>query len=112
MKMIDEEGKVGILYSPGWGAGWSTWGAPDEAISDYKLVKMVVDRNSNTSGEEFDSRTMEINKYVEEKWGEEVYVGGTEDLTVSWVPEGTKYRIDEHDGSEYLLTEEDLYLEA
>jgi len=34
------------------------------------------------------------------------YANGAYDVVIRWVPEGTKFRIDEYDGSESLVTED------
>jgi hypothetical protein len=35
----------------------------------------------------------------------EVYCGGLEDLVITWVPVGERFRIEEYDGSESLVLE-------
>jgi hypothetical protein len=39
---------------------------------------------------------------VVEKYGENMYLGGMDNLEVQWVDEGKKFRIGEYDGSEGL----------
>jgi hypothetical protein len=34
----------------------------------------------------------------------DAYVGGIGNLTIGWVPVGTKFRIAEYDGAEYIET--------
>jgi len=42
-----------------------------------------------------------------------MYLGGLEDLEVKWLPIGTKFRIDEYDGSESIELLGDIdWLEA
>ena len=41
MEKVIREGKVGVLVSPGWGGGFSTWGYPTEAIFDPTLIELV-----------------------------------------------------------------------
>ena len=88
MKMFKKDGKTAVLVSPGFGAGFSTWNKPEMAI-DFDLV------------EAFLSGDMTRFEYiVVEKYGENMYLGGMENLTVEWVDEGKKFRIEEYDGSE------------
>jgi hypothetical protein len=41
MEKVVREGKVAVLYSPGFGAGWTTWGAPKELLFDPEVVALV-----------------------------------------------------------------------
>ena len=96
MERLIRDGKVAVLVSPGFGAGWSTW-APEDAqearLFDPGLVELILN----------DSTQDEINSYVAERFPDQ-YRGGVEQLRVFWVPEGTKFRIHEYDGSESLVT--------
>ena len=90
MEKVIKDGKVGVLVSPGFGAGFSTWGYPTEAIFDPTLIELVENE-----------KVQEAVDYCEAKW-EDDYSGGVQDLRVFWVPEGTKFQITEYDGSESL----------
>jgi len=95
MEKVIKDGKVGVLVSPGFGAGFSTWGAPIEAIFNPTLIELV-------QQEKF----QEAVDFVSENW-EDVYTGGVQDLVVAWVPEGKEFIIEEYDGSESLMLKED-----
>jgi len=100
-KLVDN-GKVAVLYSPGFGAGWSTWnrGVP-EIIFDPAIVKFVCDGQWD-----------KLATYVGLKYPG-LYTGGMKDLEVFWVPEGTLFKINEHDGSESIeLKENDNWIVA
>lgn len=86
---------VGIIYSPGFGAGWSTWGEPDQA-TDQELAKLI------DSGADYS----EIAKLAEEKWPDS-YKGGLSDCVVEWVEKGTRFAIEEYDGSESIRFADD-----
>lgn len=88
MEKVVEDGNVKVLYSPGYGAGFYTWGAPVEAIFDPKLIKLIENENIG-----------EAILYVEETYPK-TFTGGVEDLKVALIPEGSKFIIDEYDGSE------------
>jgi hypothetical protein len=96
MEKVIREGKVGVLISPGFGAGFYTWGYPEEAIFDPTLIELVENE-----------KWQEAIDYCESKW-ENGYSGGVQDLRVAWVPEGTKFQITEYDGSESIEFLEDV----
>lgn len=91
MDKINHNGKVGVLVSRGYGAGWST----TEGHNPFEpaLVLAIQAGMPDT----------ELQKIAEEIYGDEYY-GGVEDLTIQWVPEGTLFRIEEYDGAESLHT--------
>lgn len=86
---IERAGNVAVLYSPGYGAGWSTWNSEhDGLLFDADIVNHVLDGDLDRAI-----------KVAEEKYPG-VYVGGGRDLTVAWVPKGARFEIHEYDGSE------------
>ena len=91
-------GKVAVLYSPGWGAGWSTWNADIESflMFDPTLVEYV----------ENDERDR-IPAYVQSVFPD-AYTGGAEDLSIMWITQGLQFRITEYDGSESVEVRENI----
>lgn len=86
-------GNVAVLISPGYGAGWYTANPEYPSILwDPTLVHMLLE------GRPFH----EMKKYVETHYPD-VYWGGLRDLTVQWIPEGTRFRVAEYDGSESIV---------
>ena len=102
IQKLNEDGKVAVLYSPGFGAGWYTWNYDyPEILFDPAIVKFVEKK-------QFD----ELATYVTLKYPE-IFTGGMEDLTVEWIPEGTLFKVNEYDGSESIeLKESDDWLVA
>lgn len=101
MEKVIRDGKVAVLVSHGWGAGFYTWGAPLEAIFDPKLVELV-------EQEKFDDAV----DYVQITYPD-AYAGGVRELDIVWVPEGAKFIINEYDGSESIqLMDETDWLTA
>jgi hypothetical protein len=95
------DGKVAVLVSRGYGAGWSTWTDEVETYLFHpKLVQMVEEeRHSEITTE-----------WMEQELGLDVsYTGGTDGLEIQWVPVGTKFVIHEYDGHESLRTIDDFY---
>ena len=84
---------VAVLVSAGFGAGWTTWGMPEEALFDPVIVDFVLNLEVGTPA---------FDEYIEKTYNE-CYSGGAGDLYVHWVPEGKEFRIDEYDGSESLV---------
>jgi len=102
-KYKDDRGKVGVLVSPKYGAGWSTWGVDKSFLAmDENLVKMKLE---NTSEEE-------VQEYCKKEMGEDVYMGGWKTVRVYWLEENAAFTITEYDGYEELNTGSDLYMIA
>lgn len=99
MNKVIRDGKVAILYSPRYGAGWYTWHGLEELIYDPKLVELV------ENGAEADT----IIEYCESKYlANQYYFGGADQLSVFWLDEGTEFFIDEYDGAECIKTKDDI----
>ena len=93
MKKLIRDGRVAVLVSPGYGAGWYSWHGNEQLIYDPSIVEWV-------EQEQLDK----VLTYMELKYPD-VYCGGLENLEVIWVPAGAKFRIDEYDGAESLVLE-------
>ena len=107
MKKEIRDGKVAILFSPGFGAGWFSWHEVEELLFDPSIVSMVEQMNS-CDPSCYEDWLDDIVDYTKTRYGVNVYVGGAENLQVRWLPEGTKFYIDEYDGSESIMTLDDL----
>lgn len=110
-KEIIRDGRVAILYSPGFGAGWYTWHGVPELLRDPEVVHLVECR-SKVPPDEQTYYTEKIVAYCENTYGTHYY-GGAEDLEIVWIELGDKFRVNEYEGSEsieYLATS--VWLEA
>ena len=98
---VIRDGMVAVLISPGFGAGWSTW---NSGLGLYEpLVVEWVEDGCPYSVDELEQRLM---KKLDVEY---FYTGGAKDgLLIKWLPVGTKFLVQEYDGSEYIMTEEDL----
>ena len=97
MRKLSENGKVAVLYSPDFGAGWYTWNQEyPEILFDPAIVKLV-------EKGQYD----ELATYVELKYPG-IYTGGMSNLQVEWIEEGKKFRVVDHDGDESIQVEEDI----
>jgi hypothetical protein len=96
------DGKVAVLYSPGFGAGWSTWNNDkyrEFLLHDEKLVELVEFKQQN-----------KIEEYVKSVYpGEYICVLGAHQLRVEWVYPGTQFLINDYDGSESIEFNSDSY---
>jgi hypothetical protein len=93
---VVRDGRVAVLYSPGFGAGWYSWGLGSDygeaVLFDPMLVKYVEEGNRDAM------YTYAAMRYPD------AYHGGLDDLTIAWLPEGTLFQIDEYDGNESIKT--------
>jgi hypothetical protein len=92
VKLI-RNGKVAVLISEGYGAGWSSWNDeyPD-MIFDPEIAQMVEDGKTYK----------EIDEVATKKYPK-AYLGGSGGLVVKWLPIGTQFIVEEYDGYESLL---------
>lgn len=104
MQKVIRDNKVAVLISHGFGAGWYTWNRDHEVLLFHpKLVEMVENNKQDDITEE----------WVEENLGiKDVSCNGATDLVIHWIPVGTKFYIEEHDGDETLIDKDYRYLTA
>lgn len=89
MDRVVRDGKVAVLYSPKYGAGWYSWNRDRiEILFDPAIVDLVEKGQAE-----------ELQVYVTLKYPD-LYTGGLEDLAIEWIPEGSRFIIEEHDGAE------------
>ena len=102
-KYLNDEGNVGVIVSPGYGAGWSTWNSEYEEFltMDKELVSLRLSGGSAAQAEDRFKAVFGKNAYI--------YTGGWGDAEVEWLSPGTVFRINEYDGHESLI---ELALEA
>ena len=107
MNKVIRDGKVAVLVSPGYGAGWSTWatahgGEDGEDVTGFMLFDpLLVDMVECKESAET------IETYVTSMYPD-VYCGGADDLSIQWLPVGTAFRIHEYDGSESVEIRDDI----
>lgn len=93
MNKVIRDGKVAVLYSPEHGAGWWSWNTEHtDMLFDPGMVGLV---------EKYDVEQMRV--YAELKWPD-AYLGGLDSLQIEWLPEGSKFIVEEYDGFESILT--------
>ena len=108
MEKVIKDGKVAVLYSPNYGAGWST--ANRKSLTDTGIllfdpvIVVLVEKYEN--GEISHSDMCDkIIYYCDNKYGYGVvYYGGVCDLSIAWIPVGKEFMIKEcygHESIEY-----------
>jgi len=89
-KMV-KDGKVAVLISSGYGAGWYTWNSEHEGmLFDADMVAALLEGDKD-----------KVCAIAEERY-DDPYTGGIRDLAVVWVDQGDQFEVDEYDGSESL----------
>jgi hypothetical protein len=94
-RLYNDKGEVAVIYSPGYGAGWSSWDYGndfgDAPVFDPELAQAILDGAGRERLETIAAR----------KW-DGLYQGGLRDVQVEWLAEGTVFVIREYDGSESI----------
>jgi hypothetical protein len=103
MEKVTREGKVAVLVSYGYGAGWYSWNEDKRLLFHPKLVELVENDRCKEITESWVLDNLGISG---------VYCGGARDLSIVWIEEGTAFEIDEYDGAESLKTLSSLTLVA
>lgn len=86
-------GKVAVLISTGYGGGWFTWNRDcPECLFDPDVVAWV------------EAGKLDPLPDLKAKYNlEYFYTGGSKSLIIHWLPEGTRFFIEVHDGYETLV---------
>lgn len=101
-----KDGKVAVLISPGFGAGWSTWNDEeyrDILLFDKRLVKAAMDGVRDCC--HLVTGVIGIDEKV-------VFLDGWEDVSIEWLPVSTKFIVEEYNGNESILTTDDIEITA
>jgi hypothetical protein len=97
---VIRDGKVAVLYSPDFGAGWSTWNTLlPELLFDPIIVDFVLNKPENW--------LQGIEAYCELVYPGS-YTGGASDLEVMWIPAGSQFLVEEYDGSESVVLKDEM----
>lgn len=104
LKKVIRDGKVAVLYSRGFGAGWYSWNdSVPQCLFSPEIVSLLENNQIETI----------TDTYCEKLFGvEDFYSGGVDGLTIEWLPEGTHFYIEEYGGRESIKTFDDIKLIA
>ena len=108
-RYINEEGKVGVLISGGYGAGWSTWANDKDReflLFDRGLVELVFEKEAayesrDDEWQKIDKSFDDVAEYLHAN-NRDIYTGGWAGVYVKWMDPGTEFIVEEYDGSESL----------
>ncbi len=90
-KYYNDKGQVGVIISPKYGAGWSTWNENNEAlIFDKNLVEAVLEKDYE-----------EVVRIANELYPDGFF-SGYSNLVVVFLEPKTAFQINEYDGSESI----------
>lgn len=92
---VIRDGKVAVLVSSGYGAGWSTWNGDKSCLYWPDVVAWV-----------------ESGKVGDCPVPDDFCSLGADQLKIVWLPVGTAFRIHEHDGSESIEYQSDFSWEV
>lgn len=100
MEKVIVDGKVAVLYSPGYGSGWHSWNQVDALLFEPAVVEWVVAGKPK----ELEAK---LRTFLELKYPQ-LYLGsGFDNLEIKWLSIGTRFFIEEYDGSESLVEFDD-----
>lgn len=106
IEKLERDGKIAVIYSDDYGAGWSTWNSTDYTVEELVFDKALAEFILTEPTWE------EKRKFAKERFPL-AYDGGADCLEVEWVPKGTGFFIHEYDGLESVWTKENMHwLEA
>ena len=89
MDKVVRDGRVAVIVSPGYGAGWSTWAQDRNVCFDPILVEWI--------------EKGKVGDPPLDHYGDSApYCGGLRDAVIRWIPQGTGFEITDYDGSESL----------
>lgn len=100
---VVKDGKVAVLVSPDLGSGWFTANSEyPELLFHERLIEAA------------EQGVKDIEPVIHLMFGEDndICTLGWKNVEVKWVKEGTRFYIEEYDGSETLLLIEDIAITA
>jgi len=104
MEKVIRDGKVAVLVSHGFGAGWYSWHSKEELLFHPKIVELVEQNKHSEITEKLCQELLGTDEYI--------CVLGADGLEIHWLPIGTAFTIKEYDGAERLQTIYDLTIIA
>lgn len=91
---VVRDGKVAVIVSPGFGAGWSTWNCGQGMFDPAVVAWIEAGKPDPTPYEQTDEC-------------DQPYNGGLDHAEIVWLPQGEQFYIDEYEGAETLVLRSD-----
>jgi hypothetical protein len=92
---VVRNGQVAVIYSPGFGAGWSSWNTDHPNILFDPPVVTWIEGGKKVEEEPH------LKAYLEETYPEGYF--SLHALEIEWLPQGTAFRIHASAGSEQIV---------
>lgn len=102
MKKVIRDGKVAVIYSPGYGGGWYYDHRIKELVFHPKLVELIEQDRKEEITEELLAEILNVD--MEKVSGLRFY--SKKQLEIEWVDEGSVFTIHEYDGYETVVLRE------
>lgn len=103
MKVV-RDGRVAVLYSPGYGSGWYSWHGIPELLFDPVVVDLVERACAADSEDAAEELYEQVFRYCQVRYPDGYFLGCGA-LEIEWVPVGALFRI-LYDGSECVYTQD------
>jgi len=104
LKKVIRDGKVGIIYSSGYGAGWYSWNTDvPQCLFSPEIIELIESEGTSIINDDYCEKLFNVESF---------YSGGSDGLRVEWLPIGTHFDIHEYDGAEHVQTFDDIKLIA
>lgn len=111
VEKIARDGKVAVLISPGYGAGWTTWNQDhkdvEQMLFDPDIVNAILEyERADDKNWMWKQCLMKIKEIANAKYNQDpdVYYceNGLRNVEVVWVDVGRKFIVTEYDGAESI----------
>lgn len=115
VEKVIRDGKVAVLISPGFGAGWTTWNdnhpRVEQMLYDPDIVNAILEWEK-ADGKNWKQCLMKIKEIADAKYNQDpddyFFGNGLRDVEVVWVEKGRKFIIKEYDGSEGIQFHDEM----
>ena len=111
VELYEKGGAYGVLVSPGYGAGWSTWGWAELAYDKRVVEFWLAHKDDREWMRQLDARWDETPALDDARaffasigYEECPYMGGFVSCRLEFVKPGEPWKIREYDGYEHLET--------
>ena len=99
-----------VIISPGFGAGF---GGKDKHRFDGELIRIIEEKNNLPSGQRGNpEKRKALNDLLKERMNLLNIRSDPADLVLVEIASGKRFKIEEYDGAEYIVSEDDLDMVA
>ena len=102
MNKVVRNGRVAVIHSCDWGAGWYSWHGVEELLYLPQLVESLERPWSDT----YETRTRPMLEKVLTEHNLQTNL--IPDLAITWVPVGSRFFVLEYDGVETVIREDEM----